>query len=183
MTRRLHVHRRGDALVWTLLLLLIFLVVTGCARSRATSTAPAAASTSTVTPAPTPASIDPAVWAAVRFQQAQCSWDWRRPRLVYVTALQALASPPYATQLAARVDPVAWQREVVAGRQQVSCTVTAPHRLLGAPSTPAIVYVRMSVAEQVSSTMGTFDGGNRIVSWLVQHIAGRWLVAGTFSGG
>jgi hypothetical protein len=181
MTRRL-----SDALVWTLVLVLIVLAMTGCARSGATSTSTLSTSAAAPAPEPTstePASTDPAVWAAVRFGQAQCSWDWRRPRLVYVAALQALATPSYGAQLASQVDPVAWQREVVAGRQQVSCTVSAPRRLLGAPSTAASVYVRMSVTEQVSSALGTFVGGDRIASWLVQRVAGRWLVAGTFSGG
>jgi hypothetical protein len=182
MTRGLH-----GALIWTLVLVLIVLAMTGCTRSEAASSLSTSATTS-VPLAPSPASnalarTDPAVWAAVRFEQAHCSWDWRQPRVAYVAAQQALATPRYGTQLATQADPVAWRNEVVADRQQVTCTVSAPHRLVGAPSTATSVYVRMSVAEQVSSTMGGFDGGDSIASWQVQRVASRWLVTGTFTGG
>lgn len=78
---------------------------------------------------------------------------------------------------------MSWRTEVVAGQQIVACTISSAHRLIGAPSTSTSVYTRMSVTEQVTSTMGSFTGGHRIVSWLVQRVQGHWLVAGTFDGG
>ena len=187
MTHRLDTHRLSGALIWTLVLVLIVLAVAGCSRRDETSTTPSPAAPA-VSPAPTAVGNDPvradrAVWAAVRFEHAHCSWDWRRPLAGYVAAQQALATPAYGEQLAAAADPVSWRHEVLADHQQVSCTVSAAHRLAGAPSTSTTVYVRMSVAEQITSTMGSFAGGDSIASWLVQRVAGRWLVAGTFTGG
>ena len=179
-------HRLTAALLWTLVLVLLVLPMAGCSRSSGSPTAPSAPPAVTLAPPPVGtrlARIDPAVWAAARFEQAHCSWDWRRPLAAYVAAQQALATPAYGKLLAAAADPASWHDEVVAGKQQVTCTVSAPHRLVGAPSTSTSVYVRMSVAEHVTSMMGSFDGGARIASWLVQRVDGRWLVAGTFDGG
>ena len=177
-------HRLSGALIWTLVLVLIVLAVAGCSRRDETSTTPSPPAPAV---SPTPASVvartDPAVWAAVRFEQAHCSWDWRRPLAGYVAAQQALATARYGQQLAVAADPVSWRHEVLADRQQVNCTVSAAHRLVGAASTSTSVYVRMSVAEQITSTMGSFAGGDSIASWLVQRVAGQWLVAGTFTGG
>lgn len=181
-------HRVTGAVMWTLLLCLIALAVTSCRRAsapfpvqRSTTT------TTTMTPAaatssPTPR-VDPAVGAAVGFEQRWCSWTWRTPRASYVAAQQQLATPGYARELAAASDPVSWRREVVAGRQTVTCTITAAQRLIGAPSTSTSVYVRMSAAEQITSTLGSFSGGTRIVSWLVRLVDDRWLVAAAFNGG
>ncbi len=179
MTRRL-----GGALLWTLVPVLIVFAATAC--SRGSSVSPVSSSAVSLAPSPagdTLARTDPAVWAAVRFEQTRCSWDWRRPLTAYVAAQQPLATPQYRGQLAAEIDAVSWLGEVVAARQQVTCTVSAPHRLVGAPSTATSVYVRMSVTEQVTSTLGSFTGGGRTASWLVRRINGRWLVAGTFTGG
>ena len=188
MTHRLDTHRLSGALIWTLVLVLIVLAAAGCTGSDETSTTPSPPAPA-VSPAPSAAGTalartdDLAVWAAVRFEQAHCSWDWRRPLAGYVAAQQELATARYGQQLAAGADPVSWRHEVLSDRQQVSCTVSAAHRLAGAASTSTRVYVRMSVAEQITSTMGSFAGGDRIASWLVQRVAGRWLVAGTFTGG
>lgn len=174
------------ALVWTLVIVVLVLPLAGCARSAAPATSPSSPPAVTLAPSAAAtglASTDPAVWAAVRFEQAHCSWDWRRPLVSYVAAQQQLATAAYGQHVAAIADPVSWRQEVVAGRQQVTCTVSAAHRLVGAPSTSSTVYVRMSVAEQVTSTMGDFAGGDKIASWLVQRVDGRWLVAGTFDGG
>ena len=180
-------HRLSGALIWTLVLVLIVLAVAGCSRREETSPPPSPPAPA-VSLAPSAAGTalartDPAVWAAVRFEQAHCSWDWRRPLAGYVAAQQELATARYGQQLAVAADPVSWRHEVLADHQQVSCTVSAAHRLVGAASTSTRVYVRMSVAEQITSTMGSFAGGDSIASWLVQRVAGRWLVAGTFTGG
>lgn len=179
-------HRLVAALLWTLVLVLLVLPLAGCARSTGSSTSPSSPPAVTLAPSAAVTGLartDPAVWAAVRFEQAHCSWDWRRPLRAYVATQQALAAPIYGQQIAATADAVSWRHEVVAGRQQVTCTVSEAHRLVGAPSTSSTVYVRMSVAEQVTSTMGDFAGGDKIASWLVQRVGGRWLVAGTFDGG
>ncbi len=180
-------HRISAAVIWALVLLVVLLPLAGCSRSQTTSTTSTTRS-SAVSLAASPAAdslarTDPAVWAAVRFEQAHCSWDWRQPRQTYIAAQQALATAAYGRQLAADADPASWRQEVVAGKQQVRCTVTAPTRLGGAPSTSTSVYVRMSVREHVTSTMGSFDGGDKIASWLVSLVDGHWLVAGTFAGG
>lgn len=180
-------HRLTNSMLWWLLLALLVLAMTGCSAS-ATSSATPSSPPPVVTLAPAPAGAglartDPAVWAAVRFEQVHCTWDWRHPLAAYVTAQQSLATPAYGKQLAAAADPTSWRKEVVAGQQQVTCTVSRPHRLVGAPSTSTSVYVRMSVNEQITSTMGSFDGGQSIVSWRVANIAGQWLVAGPFQGG
>ncbi len=174
------------ALVWTLVFIVLALPLAGCARSAGSSTSTSSPPAVTLAPSAAASGLartDPAVWAAVRFEQAHCSWDWRRPLGVYVAAQQQLATPAYGQQIAATADPVSWRQEVVVGQQQVTCTVSQAHRLVGAPSTSSTVYVRMSVAEQVTSTLGDFAGGDKITSWLVQRVAGRWLVAGTFDGG
>jgi hypothetical protein len=181
MTRRL-----TAALLWTLVLVLLVLPIAGCSRSSSSSPVPSASPAVTLPPSPVSTDLartDPAAWAAARFEQARCSWDWHRPRAAYVAAQQALATPGYGKKLAATADPTSWREEVVAGKQEVTCTVGAPHRLVGAPVTSTSVYVRMSVAEHVTSMMGSFDTGARIASWVVQRVDGRWMVAGTFDGG
>lgn len=179
-------HRVTNSMLWWLLLVLIVLAMTGCSASSTSSATPSSPAAVTLAPAPASGGLartDPAVWAAVRFEQVHCAWDWRHPLADYVTAQQALATPAYGKQLAAGADPTSWRKEVVAGQQQVTCTVSTPHRLVGAPSTSTSVYVRMSVDEQITSTMGSFDGGQSIASWRVQNTAGLWLVAGPFQGG
>jgi hypothetical protein len=178
--------RIGAAVIWALVLVLVVFPLAGCPRSQTTSTTSSRSSAVSLAPSPAADSLartDPAVWAAVRFEQAHCSWDWRRPLQTYIAAQQALATLGYGRQLAAAADPASWQQEVVVGKQQVRCTVSAPTRLGGAPSTSTSVYVRMSVHEHVTSTMGSFDGGARIASWFVSLVDGRWLVAGAFIGG
>ena len=51
------------------------------------------------------------------------------------------------------------------------------------PATAAAVYVRITVDSEITSTLGTFAGSQRIASWLVRRAGGRWLVAGSFEGG
>jgi hypothetical protein len=131
----------------------------------------------------TPAGTDPALWAAVKFERAHCTWDWRQPMATYIRSQQSLATPAYAKQIAAAADPVAWRGQVVATKQTVTCSVTGRTRVVNAPNTARAVYVRVTVEEHVTSTMGTFDGGVQIASWLLRRIGDQWLVAGTFEGG
>jgi hypothetical protein len=179
-------HRLASTLMWALVLMLIAAALTGC--SRAGSSSPTSSVPAVPSLAPTPADTalahtDPAVWAAVRFEQAYCSWDWRRPQASYVAEQQELTTPEFATQLAAAADPVSWRDEVVAEHQQVTCTASDAQRLVGAPTSATTVYVRMDVDEQVSSTMGSFDAGQKVASWRVERSGGQWLVAGSFEGG
>lgn len=179
-------HRLAGSLLWPLLIALLVLAMTGCSRVPTSSTSSSAPPAVTLAPSPASARLaqtDPAVWAAVLFERAHCAWDWRRPLTAYIAAQQALAIPAYGNQLAARTDPVSWRREVVAGRQQVTCTVSRAQRLVGAPSTSTTVYVRMSVEEQVTSAMGSFDGGPKLAAWRVELVDRHWLVAGSFEGG
>jgi hypothetical protein len=179
-------HRLAGALVWTIVLMLLTVALTGCSRSGAASPATTPSLSPSLAPAPvssTLARTDPAVWAAVRFEQAYCGWDWRRPQATYVAQQQQLATPQFGVQLAADADPVSWREEVVAEQQQVTCTISQAERLVGAPSTDIAVYVRMNVEEQVNSTMGSFDAGQKLASWRVQRSGGQWLVAGSFEGG
>src|SRR4051794_34182679 len=130
--------RIGAAVIWALILVLVVLPMAGCSRSQTTSRTSTRSSAVSLAPSPAADSLahtDPAVWAAVRFEQAHCSWDWRRRLQTYIAAQQALASAVYGHQLAAAADPASWRQEVVAGRQQVRCTVSAPTRLGDAPST------------------------------------------------
>jgi len=179
-------HRLAGALAWTIVLMLLAAALTGC--SHGSDTSPVVAPSLSPSLAPTPVSSplarsDPAVWAAVRFEQAYCAWDWRRPQASYVNQQQQLATPQFGVQLAADADPVSWREEVVAEQQQVTCTITQAQRLVGAPSTATAVYVRMNVDEHVNSTMGSFDAGQKLASWRVQDRGGQWLVAGSFEGG
>lgn len=151
---------------------------------------PVAPTTATpaVTLAPSPIATsqighDPALAAAVHFEQRHCAWTWRRPLTAYVAAQRSLATTEFGRQLAAAADPGSWHREVILGRQVVTCSVTAAHRLVGAPSTSTSVYTRLAVAEHVTSTMGSFAGGERLASLRVQLVDGRWLVAGPYTGG
>lgn len=179
-------HRLVSALTWTIVLMLLAAALTGCSRTGDTSPAPAPSLGPTVAPTPVRSALaqsDPAVWAAVLFEQAYCTWDWRRPQATYVAQQQQLATPQFGVQLAAGSDPVSWREEVVAEQQQVTCTITQAQRLVGAPSTATAVYVRMTVDEHVNSTMGSLDAGQKLASWRIQRSGGQWLVAGSFEGG
>jgi hypothetical protein len=181
MTQRL-----ASTLTWALVLMLIAVALTGCSRAASSSSAPSAPAAVSLAPTPANSALahtDPAVWAAVRFEQAYCTWDWRQPQASYVAGQRQLATPEFGTQLASAADPVSWREEVVADHQQVTCTVSQAQRLVGAPTTATAVYVRMSVDEQVSSTMGSFDAGQKVASWRVERRGGQWLVAGSFEGG
>lgn len=181
--------RVTSAAVYTLLMLAIVLALTGCSRS--STPAPRAQPVSQprtpvrITPpaAPNPASAEPAVAAAVRFERAHCAWNWREPRQTYVSAQQKLATPAYAAHLAAASDPTSWRDGVVAQKQTVACTISDAARAVDAPSTSSTVYVRMTVNTEITSTLGTFAGGQRIDSWLMRRVANHWLVSGTFEGG
>lgn len=180
--------RLAGTLTWVLLLALT-LTVAGCTSgggSSADVTDPPSSPAVSLAPRAVPSSLartDPAVWAAVRFEQAHCSWNWKQPLASYVAAQRALATAQYGRQLAAEADPVSWRQEVIAGQQTVTCSVTAAHRLVGAPTSPTLVYTRLTITENVTSTLGSFSGGERLVSLRVQLVDGRWLVAGPYTGG
>jgi hypothetical protein len=181
MTQRL-----AGALTWMVVLMLLAIALTGCSRSEGRRAATVPSGTHSLTPTAannTLTSNDPAVEAAVRFEQASCTWDWHRPQASYIAQQQQLATPQFGVQLAAAADPVSWHEEVVAGQQQVRCTITQAQRLQGAPSTPTSAYVRMNVDELVDSALGSFDAGQKLASWRVQQLSGVWLVAGSFEGG
>lgn len=179
--------RMAGAALQALLLLVLVLALASCSRASAPTPRSMRWSASTLlAPAPVSSTLarsDPAVWAAVRFERVHCAWDWHQTRRAYLAAQQQLATPAYAAQLAAASDPAAWQHGVVAQKQTVTCTVSAAHRVVGAPATSSTVYARMTVNTEITSTLGSFVGGQRIASWLVQRVAGRWLVAGSFEGG
>lgn len=139
------------------------------------STSAAATSASTA--------VDPAVAAAVAFQLAHCQWDWRSGRPAYLAAQQSLATGEYGQQLAATVNPVSWDQEVVAERQTVTCAMDTARRVPNAPSTPTRVYVRITSTSHVVSTLGSFDTGTALAAWVVDLVSGSWLVSGTFEGG
>ena len=65
----------------------------------------------------------------------------------------------------------------------MTCVVSGAARFADAPTTATAVYVRMTVNSEITSTLGTFAGGQRTASWLVRRVGGRWLVAGSFEGG
>lgn len=180
--------RLAGTLTWVLLLVLT-LTVAGCTSAGGDSadvTDPPSSPAVSLAPSAVPGSLartDPAVWAAVRFEQAHCSWTWTQPLAGYVTAQRALATTQYGQQLAAAADPVSWREEVVTGRQTVTCSITAAHRLVGAPTSPTSVYTRLTTTEHITSALGDFSGGERLVSLHVQLADGRWLVAGPYTGG
>jgi hypothetical protein len=164
-------------------LILMPVAVTGCVRGAAPTPASTSSSPSSPAVGGYLSQTDPAAWAGVQFQLAHCRWDWRQPLAVYVGAQRAFATPAYGVQLASLADPVSWQVEVVAEQQLVTCTVRDPRRVPNAPSTSTSVYVRMTVASHVVSTRGSFDTGTTTASWRVDLVAGKWLVAGPFTGG
>lgn len=180
--------RLTSTAVSVLLLLLLILALTGCASSQTAPRRPTASSTRPTLLAPTPASTalartDPAVWAAVQFEQAHCAWSWRQSRQSYLAGQQKLATPAYAAQLAAASDPVTWRNLVQVQKQTVTCTVSDAARDTDAPSSPTTVYARMALDTEITSTLGTFAGGQRIAFWLVTRTASGWRVAGSFEGG
>lgn len=186
--QRVTTHRVSATIVWVLLLSLVVLAMAGCSLRSATtsSSSSTAARSAALAPSPVPTrqlAGDPALAAAVAFERAHCAWTWRQPMASYVAAQQVLATPAYRSRIAAEADPVSWRTEVVAEQQSVTCTVSAAHRLVGAPSTSTRVYTRLTVTEHITSTMGNFTGGQQLVSWLVQLVDGHWLVAVPFSGG
>lgn len=181
--------RVTSAAVYTLLMLALVLALTGCSLgstpSRATRPVhpPRPVSRTTAPAVITHSSSEPAVVAAVLFERAHCAWNWHEPRQAYLSAQQRLATSTYAAQLAAASDPTSWRDGVVAQKQTVACTVSDAARAVDAPSSASTVYVRMTVNTEITSTLGTFAGGQRIDSWLLRRVANRWLVAGTFEGG
>lgn len=171
------------------LLTVLSLAAAGCTSGPTDPDPSQSASPSAVTLAPAPvsstgaAAADPAVWAAVRFEQAHCAWDYRQPLAAYVAAQRALATAAYGRELAAETDTASWRQEVVAGRQVVTCDVTDARRLVGAPSTATTVYTRLTASAHITSSMGSFDAGDRLVSLRVELVDGHWLVAGPYTGG
>jgi hypothetical protein len=185
--------RVTSAVVSALLLALCVVVLVGCATSsspaspgqRSASSARADAVTP-LAPLPAPTGLartDPALWAAVQFERAHCAWNWHQTRQAYVAGQQALATASYGRQVAAASDPVSWRDQVMGQKQTVICIVSDAVRDLDAPTTGTAVYVRMSVNTQITSTLGTFAGGEQIASWLVVRTAAGWQVAGSFEGG
>jgi hypothetical protein len=165
--------------------LLMITAVTGCGRRPADGQYLSLSSSASV-PAPAQTDLahrDPAVWAAVKFELAHCQWDWRSPMAAYVGAQKDYASPEYGQQLAVAVDPTSWQQEVVKEQQVVTCAVSAPRRVLNAPSTASQVYVRMTAVSHITSTLGSFEAGDSTASWVVRLVDGHWLVTGPFEGG
>jgi hypothetical protein len=181
--------RLATTVLYALLLTVVVLPLASCSRSPARpapSVSSPAPSSTLLAPPPVSAALahtDPAVGAAVLFEQAHCAWDWHQTRQAYLVGQQRLATSDYVARLAAASDPIAWRDGVVAQKQTVACTVSGAHRAVGAPSTARTVYARMTVNTEVTSTLGTFASGPRIVAWLVELVAGRWLVAGSFEGG
>jgi hypothetical protein len=128
-----------------------------------------------------------AVTAAARWQLAHCSWSWRDRFEAHLADETRLATPEYAARLAARTDRTSWQREVVAQRQVVSCSVTRAGLAAGAPHDTQTAYVRLTVTMHVSSIRGSWDSGPldaTAVMRLTPRAGGaRWLVDGPFVGG
>ena len=183
--------RLASAAVYVLLLLVLLLLVS-CSSTRVSaesavrSTRSAGSSLTLLAPSPVSAaqiSSDPALQAAVLFEQAHCGWDWHESQRAYLHGQQKLATATYGAQLAAAADPTSWQQGVIDVKQTVTCVIGGVARFDGAPATAAAVYVRMTVNSEITSTVGTFAGGQRIASWLVRRVGGRWLVAGSFEGG
>lgn len=165
-----------------LVALMLLVVACGPAEPTAGQSGPSTAPAST-SAASSAAAADPAVAAAVAFQLAHCQWDWRSGRPAYLAAQQSLATAEYGQQLAANVNPVSWEQEVVAERQTVTCAVDTARRVPNAPSTPTRVYVRITSTSHVVSTLGSFDTGTALAAWVVDLVSGSWLVSGTFEGG
>lgn len=117
------------------------------------------------------------------FEQAHCGWDWHESQRAYLAGQRKLATAPYGAQLAAAADPTSWQQGVIDQKQTVTCVISGAARFADAPAAAAAVYVRMTVNSEITSTLGTFAGGQRTASWLVRRVGGRWLVAGSFEGG
>ena len=173
------------------LLLLVLLPLVSCSSAPAPAKSAvrsnrSADSLTLLAPSPVSAaqiSSDPALQAAVLFEQAHCGWDWHESQRAYLHGQQRLATATYGAQLAAAADPTSWQQGVIDQKQTVTCVIGGAARFDGAPSTAAAVYVRMTVNSEITSTVGTFAGGQRIASWLVRRVGGRWMVAGSFEGG
>ena len=178
---------------WTVrfLLLLILLPLASCSSSAQSPTSAVPSTRSTVSStllAPSPVSVaqvssDPALQVAVLFERAHCGWDWHEIQRDYLAGQQKLATETYGTQLAAAADPTSWQQGVLGEKQTVTCVVSGAARFDDAPTTATAVYVQMTVNSEITSTLGTFAGGQRTASWLVRRVGGRWLVAGSFEGG
>ena len=183
--------RLTSAAVSALVLVLLVVALTGCASTtadttKATVATPADARSTLLAPSPAPSGLartDPPVWAAVGFERAHCAWNWHQTQQRYLAGQQALATASYGKQLAAAADPVSWRDTVVGQKQTVTCTVSDAVRDVDAPTTATAVYIRMSVNTQITSTLGTFAGGEQIASWLVVRTAAGWRVAGSFEGG
>lgn len=181
--------RLASAAVYFMLLVLLPLVSCSStpapAKSRERTTRSSGPST-LLAPSPvsaSPVSADPALQAAVLFEQAHCGWDWHESQRAYLAGQQQLATASYGAQLAAAADPTSWQHGVIEQKQTVTCVISGAARFADAPATTTAVYVRMTVNSEITSTLGTFAGGQRIASWLVRRVGGRWLVAGSFDGG